>query len=108
MPSNALSKAVHVFDENGVHLLTLKPPQGVPSWTPLGICCTPDDEVFVANFPMSGSLGSIYSYSTETGDYIGCITEDVNNPAGLALMDNGDKTGCCRRQRSEDFPATVK
>ena len=80
-------KSVHVVDENGVHLHTLQPPQGLSSWSPAGVCCSSDDEVYVAD----RTSGQIHSYSTETGDYIGCIIEDVTNPAGLALMDEDGK-----------------
>ena len=87
------NKTVHIVDESGILLHTLQPPQGLSSWTPLCICCTSDDEVFVGFFPFSGISGSIHSYSTETGDYIGCLSEDVafTKPSGLALMDNEKK-----------------
>ena len=86
--SSCNDKAVHIVDENGVHLHTLKPPQGLSSWNPWGMCCTSDDEVYVANCTSSGS---IHSYSTETGDYIGCIIKDVTYPSCLALMDDENK-----------------
>ena len=76
-------RAVQILDENGTHLHTLKPQS---SWNPLGICCTSDDEVYIADY-----AGSIHSYSTETGDYIDCITKNVTYPAGLALMDDENK-----------------
>ena len=84
--SSCDNKAVHVVDEKGVQLHTLKPPQGLSSWSPFGICCTSDDEVYIADY-----LGSIHSYSTETGDYIGCLTKDVTNPTGLILMGDENK-----------------
>ena len=77
-------RAVQILDENGTHLHTLKPQS---SWHPLGICCTSDDEVYIADYYSR----SIHSYSTETGEYIGCITKNVTYPAGLALMDDENK-----------------
>ena len=50
--------------------------------------CTSDNEVYVAYRALRGS---IHSFSTETGDYIGCITKDVTYPAGLVLMDDEGK-----------------
>ena len=78
------NRAIQILDENGTHLHTLKPQS---SWNPFSICCTSDDEVYIADY----CSGSIHSYSTETGDYIGCITNEVTNPAGLALTDDEDK-----------------
>ena len=86
--SSCNDKAVHIVDENGVHLHTLKPSQGLSSWCPYDVCSTSDDEVYIVNWV---SPASIHSYSTETGDYIGCITKDVTCPVGLALMHDEDK-----------------
>ena len=84
---------VHSLDHNGTHLHTLQRPPDLLHWhwTPYGVCCTSDDEVYVANNNYYASPGSIHSYSTETGKYIGCRTEDLEHPAGLALMDDEDK-----------------
>ena len=80
------NKGVHVLDKGGVHLYSLKPPHG-SSWFPYGMCCTADDTVYIADC----STGEIHCYSSKTGAYIGCVTKDVSNPKGLALMDDEEK-----------------
>ncbi|XP_072019603.1 E3 ubiquitin-protein ligase TRIM56-like [Amphiura filiformis] len=77
-------RAVHILNENGVHLQTLKPPQG-SGWNPLGMCCTSTNEIYISSFDASGA---IYCYSAETGAYISCLTKDVTYPVGLVLMDD--------------------
>ena len=56
----------HILDKGVVHLYRLKPPHG-SSWNPLGMCCTSDDTVYIAD----GEAGEIHCYSSETAAYIG-------------------------------------
>ncbi|XP_072018869.1 E3 ubiquitin-protein ligase TRIM56-like [Amphiura filiformis] len=82
---DVIDAAVHILNDNGVHLQTLKPPQS-SGWNPTGICCTSTHEIFISSY---GESGTIYSYSAETGAYIGCLTKNVSRcPVGLALMDD--------------------
>ena len=76
--------STHILNENGVHMHTLKLPQG-PVWTPLGLCCTSRGEIYLSNYMMD----AIYCYSAKSGAYRGCLVKDtVTSPAGLALMDD--------------------
>ena len=59
-------EGVHILDQNGVHLYSLKPPND-RSWDPFGMCYTADDTVYIANC----DAGEIQCYSSETGAYIG-------------------------------------
>ncbi|XP_072019993.1 uncharacterized protein [Amphiura filiformis] len=63
----------------------LMPPTGLASWYPTGVCCSPDDEIFVAK-QATGNAG-IYRYAL-TGEYLGCITQTVDNPCGLVVSDD--------------------
>ena len=80
------SGGVHILDQNGVHLYSLKPPND-RSWDPFGMCYTADDTVYIANC----GAREIHCYSSETAAYIGCVTKEVSNPTDLALMDDEEK-----------------
>ncbi|XP_072018762.1 uncharacterized protein [Amphiura filiformis] len=86
--------AVHILDNNGVHLETLQSPEGL-GWNPLGMCCTSTNEIYISNSYTSGKSAGICCYSARSADtsaaYIGCLTKDVRLPAGLVLIDNEEK-----------------
>ena len=84
------NQGVHILDKGGVHLYSLKPPHG-SSWNPLGMCCTSDDTVYIAIIDYDYNAGEIHCYSSETGAYIGCVTNDVHYPQALALIDDEEK-----------------
>ena len=52
-----------------------------------GICCTSDGNVYVGN--RKGMRG-IHQF-TDDGNYVGCITEYVTNPWGLAITPEEDQ-----------------
>ncbi|XP_072045817.1 E3 ubiquitin-protein ligase TRIM71-like [Amphiura filiformis] len=80
---------VQVVDPTGNILHTLNPPSGVSLWYPFGICCTADD-IYIANWQPARNGGGIYCYSI-SGQYMGCITQEVDWSAGLALIENENK-----------------
>ncbi|XP_072050640.1 uncharacterized protein [Amphiura filiformis] len=70
----------HILDTNGSILHTLNSPPCVSDWCPYGICFTPDDEIYLANYSVSD--GNIYRYSW-SGQYLGRIIKEVDCPAGI-------------------------
>ncbi len=85
---------VMILDQNGEVFHTLKPPTGMTSWRPRGVCCSQDDEVYVANQVAGKSPGKsgIHRYDLFTGEHIGCVTNDIKAPLGIAMLykpDNG-------------------
>ncbi|XP_072046443.1 E3 ubiquitin-protein ligase TRIM71-like [Amphiura filiformis] len=88
--SFALSPIAKVLDPTGNILHTLNRPSGVSSWWPFGICCTADDDIYIANCALASNGAGIYCYSI-SGQYIGCITKELDYPTGLALIENENK-----------------
>ena len=62
---------------------------GLPSYA----CCR-QGELFIVN-NRNGDLTGIYRYTAE-GDYLGCVTTEVNIPAGIALSKGWHAIVCCR------------
>ena len=79
---------VMIIDQAGEVLHTLKPPAGLPSWRPRGVCCSSDDEIYIANQAVGKGPGKsgVHRYQVLTGEYMGCITTDVKAPLGLAVL----------------------
>ncbi|XP_072044813.1 uncharacterized protein [Amphiura filiformis] len=98
----ALSPIVQVLDSTGNILHTLNRPSGVLSWIPYGICCTADDDIYIANRQTASNGGGIYCYSI-SGQYMGCITKEVDHPAGLALIETENKMLVIERERVKIF-----
>ena len=82
-------KSVQVIDKNN-QLRTINPPPNINSaaWVPYGVGCSSDDEIFVANRG-AGAMG-FYMFKL-TGEFIDCVTTEVNNPYGLAMSSDGEK-----------------
>ncbi|XP_072046446.1 uncharacterized protein [Amphiura filiformis] len=91
---------VQVLDPTGNILHTLNPPSGMLSWIPYGICCTADDDIYIANSASNG--GGIYCYSI-SGQYMGCVTKEVDEPAGLALIEDENKLLVVERESVKIF-----
>lgn len=86
--SSHVSNTVHVIDNHGNSLRQLKA-DNVQAWRPRGVCCTKEGEVFISNAlkEKGGETAGIHHFML-TGQYLGCITKDVNVPYGLALNED--------------------
>ena len=73
-----------ILDSNGKLLHTINKPKDAIHWTPCGSCCSDDGIIYVSSFG-GGEPDGIYSF-TEEGEYLGCITTDVTDAYGIALM----------------------
>ena len=82
--SSCDQNTVQILDDSGNLLHSLQPPSGVTTWYPTGLCCSPDDEIFVAK--QATGNAAIYRYGL-SGEYLGCVTQEVDNPCGLVLAD---------------------
>ena len=83
-------KSVQVFDRNNQLVRTIGPPPNmdIATWQPHGVCCTKDDEIYVANRGTDSAGIFIFKVS---GEFIDCVTSDVTNPCGLAISADGEK-----------------
>ncbi|XP_072045854.1 E3 ubiquitin-protein ligase TRIM71-like [Amphiura filiformis] len=96
------STTAQVLDPTGNILQTLNRPSGVSLWCPFGICCTADDDIYIANHQPASNGGGIYCYSI-SGQYMGCITKEVYRPAGLTLIEDENKLLVVEEQRVKIF-----
>ncbi|XP_072036756.1 uncharacterized protein [Amphiura filiformis] len=88
--SDHQNQAVHVHDATGEFLNAFSIPDGMedPTWfQPTGLCCTSDNEVYVAN---KSVFKGIFRYSV-TGECLGVITKRLREPWGIALNEEEDK-----------------
>ncbi|XP_072036948.1 E3 ubiquitin-protein ligase TRIM71-like [Amphiura filiformis] len=101
-------RAVHVIDRTGKVLFTLDPPDEIPQklWYPTGVCSSKKGDVFVANYV--GKVG-IYQYQVTPDDvwYIGCNTNDVTQPWGLALSKDEKKLAVVDNTRVKIFEINI-
>ena len=83
------TNGVQVLDDNAKVLRIINRPPEVSTWYPYGLCCTTEDEIYIAN-NRSDSDGGIYRFSV-AGEYLGCATKDAKPPTGLVLTDDDNK-----------------
>ncbi|XP_072044931.1 uncharacterized protein [Amphiura filiformis] len=79
-------KCLELMDYSGSNGRVLQPPPEVNKWSPGYVCCR-QGEIFVSN-QGSGDPAGIFRYTSQ-GHYLGCVTTEVKNPAGLALSQDG-------------------
>ena len=82
--SSSIEQTVQVVDQSGRLLHTL---QGPDNWMPTGVCCSLDT-IYVCNF--ASDCNGVYAFSA-SGEYLGCVTKEVSDPTGVALVDGGKK-----------------
>ena len=80
---------VMVINQAGEVLHTLKPPTGMSTWRLRGVCCSSDDDIYVANQGTGKNAGKngVHRYKV-TGEHMGCITNDVKAPVGISILAN--------------------
>ena len=78
--------SVQLMDYSGGNVRVIQPPAEVQVWTPR-FMCSRQGEIFVSNTG-TGKPNGVYRYTSE-GDYLGCVTTEVNNPRGIALSKDG-------------------
>ncbi|XP_072044839.1 uncharacterized protein [Amphiura filiformis] len=78
--------SLQLMDYSGSNVRVLQPPPEVKKWLPGNVCCR-QGEIFVTN-PASGDPTGIFRYTSQ-GHYLGCVTTEVNGPAGIALSQDG-------------------
>ncbi|XP_072029365.1 uncharacterized protein [Amphiura filiformis] len=88
--SSSSQKSVQVVNANKqlIHLIGPPPDIDSSSWSPQGVCCSKRDEIYVTN-QGAGAMG-IYRFKV-SGEFIDCITSDLNNPWGLAISADGQQ-----------------
>ena len=86
--SSENQRSVQVINAEGRIIQVIGPPPDVKvtSWNPQGVCCSKDDEIYVAN---QGAMG-IYRFKVD-GEFIDCVTTDLKDPWGLALSEDGNQ-----------------
>ncbi|XP_072028366.1 E3 ubiquitin-protein ligase TRIM71-like [Amphiura filiformis] len=86
--SSQTQKSVQVVAADGQLLQVIGPPPDVANiaWSPQGVCCSKSDEIYVAN--QGTEAMGIYRFKV-SGEFIDCITTDLNNPWGLAISADG-------------------
>ncbi|XP_072022042.1 uncharacterized protein [Amphiura filiformis] len=80
------TSAVELMDYMGTNVRVVQPPPEVKKWDPGYMCCR-DEEMFIVN-EVIGDPAGIYRY-TDQGQYMGCVTKEVNDPAGIAVSKDG-------------------
>ena len=72
---------VHILNKAGEVQRTVAEPKHM-KWLPVGLCYTEDNNILISNV---GSPGiGIYRFDS-SGTFLGCVTEDVKYPWGIAL-----------------------
>ncbi|XP_072015295.1 E3 ubiquitin-protein ligase TRIM45-like [Amphiura filiformis] len=89
--ANIANTNAQIMDHMGNLLHSINTPHDAKSlvlrpWRPCGVCCKDDGIIYVSNYEKGGQ-GGIYSF-TEDGEYLGCVTTDVTEAEGIALIDN--------------------
>ena len=88
------AKKVCVLDYSGKEILTFDPLIGGAPCIPLGVACSPSDDIFVAAVKIDkkgkGKLntGCILQYSS-TGLFMGCVAKDLYYPMGMTFTHDG-------------------
>ncbi|XP_072016860.1 uncharacterized protein [Amphiura filiformis] len=90
---------VQLLDYSGTLQHTITAPTGVSSWWPTGVCCSMNDEICISNY---GSPSGIYCFSSK-GVYLRCLTQGINNPMGIALLQNDKKMAVAESSRVKIF-----
>ena len=80
--------SVALMDYSGHNVRVIQPPALVKAWSPSYVCCR-QGEIFIVN-TNAGDPAGVYRYTAE-GDYLGCVTTEVNDPGGIALSKDGMK-----------------
>ncbi len=93
---------VQILDPTGNTLHTLNPPSCVPYMCPCGICCTAGDDIYISNNQSASMGGGIYCYSI-SGQYVGCVTKEVNCPTGVTLSEDDNKLIVVEKDRVKIF-----
>ncbi len=81
-PLSEQGSSVQMMDYSGNNIRTIQPPAEVTVWHPGSVYCW-QEEIYVVN-ELTGNPVGIYRY-TSSGDYLGCVTNEVINPFGIAL-----------------------
>ncbi|XP_072041229.1 tripartite motif-containing protein 2-like [Amphiura filiformis] len=82
-----IDRTLQLMDYSGNNVRVVQPPQEVTEWSPYSVCCSKQGEIFVVN---GGKPKGIYRYTANGEQCLGCIiTGLTNNPAGLAISDDG-------------------
>ena len=78
--------SVHILNRSGEFLRTIMEPKHL-KWLPVSVCFTQENEILISNV---GSPGiGVYRFD-EQGKLIGCATEDVKYPWGIALKNHSE------------------
>ena len=77
---------VELMDYMGGNVRVIQLPDEVKIWFPGFVCCR-QGEIFVCN-ESSGEPKGVYRYTSD-GDYLGCVTTEVETPKGIALSNDG-------------------
>ncbi len=85
--SSTTQKSVQVLNEKGHMVRCIGPPSDIPddAWSPSGVCCSKNDEIYVAN-QGEGAMG-VYRFKI-SGEFIECVASDLNKPWGVALSED--------------------
>ena len=79
---------IQLMDFSGGNVRDIQPPPDVHKWSPGHVCCNDKyGEIFVGN---RGHPRAIYSYTSD-GEYLGLVTEEVDNPQGIAVFKDGQR-----------------
>ncbi|XP_072023473.1 uncharacterized protein [Amphiura filiformis] len=84
--SHKQEPCLELMTYTGSNVRTVQSPPEVKKWSPGCVCCG-HGEIFVGN-RSKGDPSGIFRYTSE-GNYLGCVTTQVNTPGGLALRQDG-------------------
>ncbi|XP_072031406.1 E3 ubiquitin-protein ligase TRIM71-like [Amphiura filiformis] len=84
--SQDIPQSIQVLHQTGIVLRTLKPPDNMRACH--GLSCTRNYDIYAVH--MSAESKGIFSYSA-SGDVLGCITEELSYPWGIAITDDGKR-----------------
>ena len=83
------SATLQLMNYSGSNVKVIHPPSAViKRWKPTYLCCG-KGLIFIVNGPDSDPKG-IFSF-TNTGEYIGCVTTEVQTPKCIALSSDGSE-----------------
>ena len=82
------SATLQLMNYSGSNVKVIFPPAIIKKWNPTYLCCG-KGQIFIVN-GSDGDPAGVFCF-TNIGEYVGCVTTDVQTPKCIALSSNGSE-----------------
>ena len=82
---------LQLMDYSGSNVRVVQPPPGVIEWVPFAICCSKQGEIFVVNYGNYSYPRTVYRYTADGDECLGCVITGLDNPTGIAITEDGQQ-----------------